>query len=265
MKDSTAVESFTHEYRGLSIPVYAQQTKGRGPTQVVFIMHGVRRNAKRALRNFALQYKGDRRVLFLAPEFSDERLDYPAALSLGNMSNNSHINTPLNSPDQWLFGVIDEIMARVTSSGDYLTKYSIFGHSAGAQFVHRLVIFGDTSRLDRAVAANAGWYTTIDPSVRFPYGFGEGSPAVDIENALRVDLTILLGDSDTNRDKHLRTTANAESQGETRLDRGRGFYEQAMRFAKERNIKSRWQIDYEPGVGHDSRRMASAALEVFFG
>jgi hypothetical protein len=46
----------------------------------------------------------------------------------------------------------------------------MFGHSAGAQFVTRFVTFMPQHR-PIAVAANAGWYTTLDDLVEFPTGW----------------------------------------------------------------------------------------------
>ena len=41
--------------------------------------------------------------------------------------------------------------------GTQVTRYSLYGHSAGAQFVHRYVLFMPEARLDKAVAAELGY------------------------------------------------------------------------------------------------------------
>jgi hypothetical protein len=66
--------------------------------------------------------------------------------------------------------------------------YYLYGHSAGAQFVHRHLAFicagGNPLRVIRAVAANAGFYTEPTFEVPFPFGFG-GTESVFSEEDLR--------------------------------------------------------------------------------
>ncbi|MFR4038510.1 MAG: hypothetical protein ACLTZT_12545 [Butyricimonas faecalis] len=38
------------------------------------------------------------------------------------------------------------------------------------QFVHRFVTFKQNTHLNKAVAANSGWYTVPDVQVEYPYG-----------------------------------------------------------------------------------------------
>ena len=108
---------------------------------------------------------------------------------------------------------------------------SLFGHSAGAQFVHRLVEFTPQHRARVAVAANAGWYTMPDDSVHFPYGL-KGSPLSEAEmgDALSSNLIVLIGADDINSSAiNLRRNEQADEQGLNRLDRGIAFYRQARK------------------------------------
>ena len=49
----------------------------------------------------------------------------------------------------------------------------LFGHSAGGQFVHRMLSFGFRDRVAVAVSANAGTYAMPDLSTPWPFGLGE--------------------------------------------------------------------------------------------
>ena len=72
---------------------------------------------------------------------------------------------------EWTFSLIKSVFDTVRKdTGSSRTKYDMWGHSAGAQFVHRYVTFMPDTRVDRAVSANAGWYTLPDVDVAYPYG-----------------------------------------------------------------------------------------------
>ncbi len=51
----------------------------------------------------------------------------------------------------------------------HTNTYKIYGHSAGAQFVHRYLLITKEPAVDQAVIANAGWYTVISDN-NYPYG-----------------------------------------------------------------------------------------------
>ena len=69
----------------------------------------------------------------------------------------------------WAFTAIERMYSVIKTAAHLNTSgFSIFGHSAGAQFVHRYVAFvrsslgkckGEAWQLEHAVAANAGSYT----------------------------------------------------------------------------------------------------------
>ena len=64
-----------------------------------------------------------------------------------------------------------QVFENIKTNLNYLgNSYNMFGHSAGAQFVHRFIQFKPLSRVDKAVSANAGWYTLPDTTIDFPYG-----------------------------------------------------------------------------------------------
>ena len=60
----------------------------------------------------------------------------------------------------WAFTSIEYIFDVLLVAGLKKNGYSLFGHSAGAQFAHRFVLFSPVgSRCLQVVSANAGWYT----------------------------------------------------------------------------------------------------------
>ena len=50
------------------------------------------------------------------------------------------------------------------------TFYNAWGHSGGAQFLHRFALFVPNSKLGVGVCSNAGWYTVPETGVDYPYG-----------------------------------------------------------------------------------------------
>jgi len=82
--------------------------------------------------------------------------------------------------------------------------YSLFGHSAGGQFVDRLAAFVPTEAR-RIVVANAGSYVFPSLEINAPFGLGKVYSGTEGEAALRrylaQPLTIYLGQGDTRDDE----------------------------------------------------------------
>jgi hypothetical protein len=141
----------------------------------------------------------------------------------------------------------------------------MFGHSAGAQFVHRFIEFMPKARATIAVAANAGWYTTLDESVKFPYGLKGAPLGLDgMKPALKHQLVIMLGADDVDpKDSSLQRDDQTDKQGENRLARGLNFFHTAQE-AVGNSAPFNWQLVIVPGVSHDHSGMAKAALPLLF-
>jgi hypothetical protein len=63
-------------------------------------------------------------------------------------------------------------------------RYGLFGHSAGGQFVHRMLSFGFRDRVAIAVSANAGTYAMPDLATSWPFGLGQTDVDTDALRAL---------------------------------------------------------------------------------
>jgi pimeloyl-ACP methyl ester carboxylesterase len=67
--------------------------------------------------------------------------------------------------------VLERLVATLRSElGLADEAFDLWGHSAGAQFAHRFALFRPAAPVRRIVAAGAGWYTTPDLELDFPYG-----------------------------------------------------------------------------------------------
>ena len=88
-------------------------------------------------------------------------------VSLGNTYDDKNWVPKAN----WSFMAVEHLFDYVREkSGATQPTYFLDGHSAGAQFVHRMVTFLPDARYNRAVAANAGVYVMPDYSVPYPLG-----------------------------------------------------------------------------------------------
>ena len=233
-------------------------------SKIVLVLHGVKRNADRYRDNW-VQHSEKYGFLVAAPEFTLSEYPGPEQYNLGNMFN---LEDKPNPKSQWAYPVIERVFQEVARrSGTRRKAFSIFSHSAGAQFVHRMMLFARPPHVADAIAANAGWYTMPLDSEQFPYGLGgTGIGADDLRKAFASPLVIMAGDKDTNpQHKYLRRTPEAMRQGEHRLARSKAFFQAARDRAAKLKTELNWRYVIVPGVGHSNRKMAGFAAEYIAG
>jgi len=231
---------------------------------IAFVLHGTNRDAERYLDDWT-SYADKNNVLVVCPEFSEEKYPGSRYYNIGNVMDSTGGNGKLQDKEDWIFPVINRIMSdlkiKVDSSD---SKTLLYGHSAGAQMVHRYVLFDGDTNFDLIVSANAGWYTMPDGQIPFPYGTaGVTLNDEDLAKALKKSVVILLGENDTVRDSNLRVTEEADNQGKNRLERGKNFYEQMKNKAAELGVPFNWKLSLVPNVGHSDYSMAKSVIEIF--
>lgn len=249
---------------GSALTVWTYRPAGLAPEdRIVFVMHGVLRNAD-VYRDNWIEFAKQRRFLLVVPEMTQRQFPRDAGYIFGNMVDRAGRPKP---PAEWAWVTIEKVFDAVRlGTGSARRTYSLFGHSAGAQFVHRLVTYADNPRVDVAIAANAGWYTLPVMAEPFPYGL-KNSPIDEarVKANLAKPLVILLGDRDTDPNHpNLRRNAEADRQGTNRFDRGRNFHAVAAAEAKRLGVDFGWKLVIVPGVAHDNAGMAAAAVEHLF-
>lgn len=237
---------------------YYRPASLRPDSKVVFVMHGTLRNGE-TYRDHWAAYAQRHHFLLIVPEFAKayyREADY----QFGGVRH--------ADPARWSFASIEHLFDLIRNRESLQTaQYYLYGHSAGAQFVHRLMLFMPHPRVALAIAANAGAYTLP----RFPAGSQPGFPwALDparvdegqLTAALAQPLLVLLGEEDTDpHHPHLPKEAEAEAQGPNRLQRGQYFFQLARQQAQQRAVPFHWRLRTVPGVGHSDSGMARAAVE----
>ncbi len=248
------------DWRGPPVPVrlFVPGTATRN-SPIVIVMHGASRDAPRYYNDWRTE--ADRAGFIVAvPYFSQRDFAGSSGYNLGNVFDRD--TGEMREPTDWTFAAIepmfDEIVAR---TGSRQPGYVLFGHSAGSQFVHRFLYFVPDARAERAIAANAGWYTMPDYSVDWPYGLGGSGVQPDVlRRYLSRDIVVLLGDADTLRDdEDLRKSPEADRQGPQRFARGHEFFRVSQARAEELGVDFGWRLQEVPGAEHSNAQMTPAA------
>ena len=139
-------------------------------------------------------------------------------------------------------------------------QYDIFGHSAGGQFVHRMVMLMPESRIETAISANSGFYSLPNEKLEFPYGIK--NIEINLQKSYNKRLIILLGELDDDPSLGtFRTTDLAMEQGAHRLERGTTFFNANNELKNKNNWTFNWEIDTIKNVGHDYKKMSENAIK----
>lgn len=248
------------------LEVYSYLPDSAGPeTPIVIVMTGARRNA--VLNRDIWADKADEHgFIVLVPHFSSEEYRGASRYNLGNMVDSS-TRRP-NPREEWAFSVIEPLFEEVATTLDSEREsYYLFGHSAGCQFVHRLLIFVPESRTEAAICSAAGWWTLPDDDVAWPYGLKNAPvdiPPEQLERYYELPMLIVVGEGDS--DPHhsmLRRSSRAMDQGEHRLERARHYFQVVQQQAERNERPLRWEFFTIPDANHGSRRMATFAADRF--
>ncbi len=238
-------------------------SKYSSSSRVLVVIHGARRNARTYMSSWihaAELYN----VLIIAPRFTKKAWPKSRNFNLARLMDKKNRLRPIS---QTAFATIERIFDTIIKRyRNRQTSYYLYGHSAGGQFVHRMVMFHPTARIKAAVAANAGWYTMPTNLVDFPYGLAKtGLSGSDLRPAFARPLMIVLGQDDDDPDHgSLRRNKRVDRQGTHRLARGRTFFAQAKRQAAWLGHPFRWQLLELPEVEHNHRQTIPASAKLLF-
>ncbi|MGL4412345.1 MAG: hypothetical protein ACRCTF_09570 [Bacteroidales bacterium] len=227
---------------------------------ILFVLPGLNRNAADYLQAWksAAQSRG---VMVFSLEFPAST--YPSSdYTEGAMFANSNALPE----EQWSFSIIDPLFSYICKElSTNHESYDMWGHSAGAQFVHRYLLFKSGSPINRAMSANAGWYTLPDFNVDFPYGLkGAACDQQKLTKAFASKLILQLGTADNNvDDPNLNHSAGADNQGLHRYERGLYFWSNSSQIADDYSTYNWSKVEVE-GVGHSYSQMAASAASTLY-
>ena len=242
---------------GIEIKVHIYQPENCDKPSLLFVFHGLKRNAKSYLEKAVkIANKACLKVfapLFDKPRFPNWRYHRAGVVYKGMVQPNI----------QWTAPVLEALLEYGRNSVKHAPRLYLFGHSAGAQFLSRIAAYSSLQDIDRIVIANPSVHVVPDLDEPAPYGFGgvftnDSLAQTQIRNYLATAITIYLGQQDTG-DKYLVQNKAANRQGKNRLQRGRNIFHRARAMALKNGWSFNWTLVEVPDVGHSSRKMLAAA------
>jgi pimeloyl-ACP methyl ester carboxylesterase len=231
---------------------------------VVIVQHGASRNGADYCDAWipAAERHG---LLVVAITFSKEA--WPDAVTY----NNGHVldeTGSLRPREGWSQAIPGRVFALLREAGvTRRDKTYLWGHSAGGQFVHRLLATQPHGIFEAVGAANSGWYTLPTLDRGYPDGLGGiGLGHDDIVRWLGYPLVIFSGDRDIDgtADNFPRHAA-AMAQGPNRFARAQFYLDRGREEAAKLGVPCRWSRVVVPGVAHEGMRMSAFAGDYWFG
>lgn len=232
------------------------------------VIHGARRDvAEHSAFDYYdvwLKLAEDAGALLLVPEFVEHQWPTSWQFQFGN------VRTRTLEPIRWQdsgFGAVEQgFRQAVAMAGSNRRQFSIYGHGAGAQFVQRYVLHSGGRYIERAVAANPGWYLLPDDEFAYPYGLKNAPiPQDTLRGAFGTRFTLLLGQDDRRTTGIIRDNRQTRAQGANRYERGHFYFKRAASVARRIGAPFAWQLREVPGAGHENEDMAPAAAEILKG
>jgi len=238
-----------------AIQVFTYKPKGFSSGPIFFVFHGAKRNAE-DYRNWTIALAEKHHAMVAAPFFDQERF-------LAHLYSWGGILTKdgkLRNRKDWSYPMATEVIQTMLKrEGDPKREHYLIGHSGGGQFLARYVAMEPVTA-KRVVAANAGTYAF--PRLDWDWGYGFGKLPNELQNEgrfkkmLETPMTIYLGMADILPEgENFDASAEANREGEFRLERGRKFFEYGQKLAKTKGWKFNWTKVEVPNVGHDANMM----------
>lgn len=255
----------TADLQGVSIEVFTYRPAGCALSGALMVFHGLDRNAD-AYRDYVIPLGQRFCLLVVAPLFDAARFPTWRYQRGGIVHDGS-----VQPAESWTVNLVPRLASWIRhQEGRPELPYALIGHSAGGQFLSRVVAFGNDEAKEIVIANPSTW---VRPSLEIaaPYGFGGVFGPQQGEAALRrylaAKVTVLLGQEDVGS-RNLATSEEAEEQGSTRFERGQTVFREAADAARRHGCEFNWHLAAVPGVGHNARAMftseqAFAALRPF--
>ena len=235
----------------------------RADGRVVVVLHGLPRTAE-LFRDQWRDLAEAGRFLLLVPEFSRSKFPGTRWYNFGNVLDD--LGQPVARAEWSFFALNRVVQAAMRAAGATRPGFSIYGHSAGAQFLLRYLMLTGAPLAETVVIANAGAYILPRSDRPYPEGLGGVAVAAEVRAEMfRRHVVLLLGEADTDPDHAtLPRQPWAMAQGTHRFARGWYFFDTMRLSAEAQGALFTWRVATVPGVGHSNSGMARYAAEHLF-
>jgi len=261
--------SFIFEsWDGPSLNVFfSSPRKINAATRLVVVMHGKKRNAEE-YRNQWVESADELNLLVIVPEFNNK--DFPSVwgFNYGNIKTSEMASIPKR---MHAFSAIEPLAKQVIIKFQLKSDHwGIYGHGAGAHFVHRYVLHQPEASHTLAIASNLGWYLSMTDQ-EWPFGLTNSNiDDQQLKKAFSRYFLLVLGRADTSTEPDSSyAKENWETvtlQGPHRLARGRNFFRSAIKKSKELDQFFKWGMVEVPTTKSHSNteQMLPYAAEMFY-
>lgn len=234
--------------QGIPLHVYTYRPQGCDLREILVVMHGVGRDADR-YRDYAHSVADTLCLLVIAPLFDKAR--FPTwRYQFGGITRDGAVQPATSWTGTLIPPLIDWARGELNRPD---LPYSVFGHSAGGQFVSRLAAFAPNSAR-RLIVANPSSHVEPRLDIAPPFGLGHvfKTPERALRDYLSRPVILILGEEDKGS-KHLDDRDEAMRQGKNRLERGEAVFAEAQRAAANLNMPLSWRKITLPQVGHSAK------------
>jgi len=166
----------------------------RPASPIVIVQHGQSRNGREYCDAW-IPTADEAGLLIVAITFPKEAWPDAAVYNNGNVRDAAGTLRPRES---WSLAIPGRVFDLLREAGVTTRPQAhLWGHSAGGQFVHRLLATQSHDMFASVGAANPGWYTLPTLHLAYPNGLGGiGLAERDVVRLLAYPLTIFAGDHD---------------------------------------------------------------------
>jgi dienelactone hydrolase len=258
MADIAGEELTIHVYRPRTVPA----------DRLLILFPGYERQSERMLRS-ARRLARRQGLVLIAPELDAARFPRSRYQRAGIRHRHGKHQVPAGierreTKRDGIGVVVAALVAWARAAMDRpAASVILFGHSAGAQMLSRVMAYDPPAGADLVIIANPSSYAAASLIERAPFGFGSIADIGQREALLRAylasPLVLALGKNDTGHDR-LDAGPPAQRQGRNRLDRGIAVFASAEALARARDWPFRWQLEIVPEAGHCARTMLRSTV-----
>ena len=243
--------------------VYAPTTMSSKPGLLVLV-HGTpaetasaEETAKFYIDNW-IDFAEGEGILLVAPSFNQENFSSRKGEIEDKMTGYRGLFGREIGADEWVLRIVDAYQQEFGNTNE---KFSLYGHSAGGQFVGRFLVT-HPERVEKAVITAAVTYPQPNPEVAWPYGMGELHTQIEWDEstirqedvvpdlqkwleATQIPLTVLVGLNDVTTQLQ-----RPGQKGANRVVIARNWVDDMKSFARDNGLECKYEYQFIAGIGH---------------